>query len=230
MPDSADRKFVPELAGNLRRHIVQVPEIIYQCSGIKVMGTRIKSLLFTSDVAVVVNNNAQAILCVYPFTPQVNIHEAVINLARCPVFVGVGGGITSGDRVISIALQVELLGAYGVVVNVPMSNEIIRKLKDVVDIPVIATISSAHDDIDGKLKAGADILNVSAASQTPALVASLRQQYGQELPIIATGGPTEQSILNTIEAGANAITYTPPTAAELMQGLMQKYREQHQGK
>lgn len=226
MPDSADRKFVPELAGNLRRHIVQVPDIIYQCSGIKIMGTRIKSLLFTTDVAVVVNNNAQAILSVYPFTPQVNIHEAVINLARCPVFVGVGGGITSGDRVISIALQCELLGAYGVVVNVPMPNDMIRRLKDAVDIPVIATIGSAQDDHHGKLKAGADIFNVSAASQTPALVQTLRERYGQELPIIATGGPTEESILSTIEAGANAITYTPPTTAELMQVLMQKYRDQ----
>lgn len=226
MPESADKKFVPELAGNLRRHIVQLPDVIYQCSGIKVMGTRIKSLLFTTDVAVVVNNNAQAILSVYPFTPQVNIHEVLINLARCPVFVGVGGGITSGERVISIALQCELLGAYGVVVNVPMKNDMIRRLKDTVDIPVIATVGSAHDDYEGKLKAGADILNVSAAAQTPALIRTLRERYGQELPIIATGGPTDASILSTIEAGANAITYTPPTTGELMQGLMQKYREQ----
>ncbi len=34
-------------------------------------------------------------------------------------------------------------------------------------------------------------------------------------PIIATGGPTEESILRTIQAGANAITYTPPTTGQL---------------
>ena len=133
MSGNPEKKFIPELAGSLRRHSVQVPPAIYQASGINIMGTRIKSLLFTTDVAIICNNNAQYILCVYPFTPQINIHEAIINLARCPVFVGVGGGITSGERVISIALSPSCW-AYGVVVNVPMPNAMIKRLKAVIDI------------------------------------------------------------------------------------------------
>ena len=43
--------------------------------------------------------------------------------------------------------------------------------------------------------------------------------------IIATGGPTEESILETIRAGANAITITPPTTGELFAGIMHDYRE-----
>ena len=45
-----------------------------------------------------------------------------------------------------------------------------------------------------------------------------------EVPIIATGGPNEDSIRETIEAGANAITYTPPTNGEIFKTLMEKYR------
>ncbi|EQC78723.1 hypothetical protein HSIEG1_61 [Enterococcus sp. HSIEG1] len=45
------------------------------------------------------------------------------------------------------------------------------------------------------------------------------------MPIIATGGPTDESILETIEAGANAITYTPPSNGELFSKKMQHYRE-----
>ncbi|CDG00602.1 Putative uncharacterized protein [Clostridium chauvoei JF4335] len=41
---------------------------------------------------------------------------------------------------------------------------------------------------------------------------------------MATGGPTESSILETIEAGANAITYTPPVTGDIMSSLMDKYR------
>ncbi|NMA86232.1 MAG: hydrolase, partial [Tissierellia bacterium] len=52
----------------------------------------------------------------------------------------------------------------------------------------------------------------------------IRNEYGKELPIIATGGPTEESILKTIEAGANSITYTPPSSAEIFAGVMDKYR------
>ena len=44
------------------------------------------------------------------------------------------------------------------------------------------------------------------------------------MPIIATGGPTDESILQTIEAGANAITWTPPSCAELFAEVMSAYR------
>jgi len=47
------------------------------------------------------------------------------------------------------------------------------------------------------------------------------------VPIIATGGPTPETIMETIEAGANAITYTPPTNAEIFKTLMNKYRAEY---
>ena len=43
--------------------------------------------------------------------------------------------------------------------------------------------------------------------------------------IIASGGPTAESIRMTIEAGANAVTYTPPSTAELFKSMMANYRE-----
>ena len=66
-------------------------------------------------------------------------------------------------------------------------------------------------------------LNVSGAARTPEIVAHIREQF-PEVPIIATGGPTDDTIRATIEAGANAITYTPPTSAELFSESMRKYR------
>lgn len=219
-----EKKYIPELASNLRKHSVLVPESIYQASGIRIMGTRIKSLIFTTDIAIICNNNAQAVFCVYPFTPQINITTTIINAARAPVFAGVGGGTTSGDRVISLALHSELLGAYGVVVNAPMSTDMIKELSNTVDIPIVATVGSKGDDYLAKVKAGAGILNVSAAAATPDLVAEIRREIGSEFPIIATGGPTDESILRTIDAGANAITYTPPTSGEIFHDLMVRYR------
>lgn len=58
---------------------------------------------------------------------------------------------------------------------------------------------------------------------TPRIVRKIKEQF-PEFPVIATGGPTIESIKETIEAGANAITYTPPTTAEIMGELMDKYR------
>lgn len=72
----------------------------------------------------------------------------------------------------------------------------------------------------------ADILNVSAAAATVDLVKHIRTIY-PDIPIIATGGPTPDTIKQTIAAGANAITYTPPTNGELFAVSMNKYRSNY---
>lgn len=217
-------KYIPEIKGTLRNHVVEVPKIIRSCGGIKIFGKRIKSLLFTTDVAVIRNTDADAIIAVYPFTPQPLITQALIMAADVPVFCGVGGGITQGKRVVNLALDAEFKGAMGVVVNAPTSNDIIRNIRETIDIPVIVTIVSEDEDIDSRINAGTTIFNVSGGKNTVKIVKAIRRKY-PEFPIVATGGPTEDSIKETIEAGANAITYTPSmTSAEIMRELMDRYR------
>jgi hypothetical protein len=93
-----------------------------------VNGRRIKSLVFTTDLAIIRNCDADAVFAVYPFTPQSAISHALINGSYIPVFCGCGGN-------------------------------------------------------------------------------------------------TEESIQATIAAGANAITFTPPSTAELFKSMMARYRE-----
>lgn len=216
-------KLIPEVKGTLRRHVVEVPAVIRECSGIKIFGKRIKSLLFSTDVALIKNTNADAIIAVYPFTPQPVITQALVTAADVPVFCGVGGGITQGRRVVNLALDAEFKGAMGVVVNAPTSNEIVKELRETIDIPIIVTIISEDEDIRKRIENGATILNVSGGKNTAKIVENIRKLY-PEFPIIATGGPDEKSIKATIEAGANAITFTPPTSASIMGELMDEYR------
>ncbi|MBL4930198.1 hydrolase [Clostridium paridis] len=218
-----ESKFVPEIKGTLRNHVIEVPQVIRNCSGIKIFGKRIKSLLFTTDVAIIRNTNADAIIAVYPFTPQPVITEALVMAADVPVFCGVGGGITQGKRVINLALDAEFKGAMGVVLNAPTSNEIISKIRKTIDIPIIVTIVSENENIEERIESGATILNVSGGKDTAAIVRKIRSQF-TEFPVIATGGPTEESVEETIKAGANAITYTPPLGADIMSSLMDRYR------
>lgn len=216
-------KFLPKYSGSLRSHMIQIPECIRRCSGILIFGKRIKGIVFTTDVAVIRNINADAVIAVYPFTPQPIITHALMLASDMPVFCGVGGGTTTGSRVVHLASDAEFQGAIGVVVNAPTPNETIRMMRDVVDIPIIVTVVSDRDDISGRLEAGASIFNVSAAADTPAVVSMLREKY-PEIPIIATGGPTDESILATIHAGANAISWTPPTTGMLFRSMMEQYR------
>ncbi|NLY43499.1 MAG: hydrolase [Clostridiaceae bacterium] len=205
--------------------MIELPSVIDEASGIRINGKLIRSLVFTTDVAIIKNINADAIIAVYPFTPQPIITQAIVSAADVPVFCGVGGGITTGKRAINLALHAEFQGAAGVVVNAPTTNEVIKEIADTIDIPIIVTIVSDKVDFGERLKAGASIFNVSGAANTVNIIKKIRDRY-PDVPIIATGGPNEDTILKTIEAGANAITYTPPTTGELFSSIMDKYREE----
>ena len=218
-----DKKFVPVIESKLRKKIVEVPKEIYQASGINIFAKRIKSLMFSTDVALIKNSNADGVIAVYPFTPQLSITQAIIEVSPSPVFCGVGGGLTTGQRSIDIALHAELNGAFGVVFNAPTPNALIMEMKKRIDIPIVITVVSEKEDIAARIKAGVSIFNVSGGAKTASIVSKIRNEF-PEMPIIATGGPTPESILETINAGANAITYTPPSSGELFSQIMENYR------
>lgn len=220
-----DKRELTRIEGNLRSKYLEMPEEIYRAKGLVIMGRRIKSVIFTTDIAIIRSCNADAVLAVYPFTPQQIISQSIINVAPMPVFVGVGGGITNGIRSAMIAKDAEGDGAWGVVVNAPVTNENIHMIANMVDIPVIATVIHESVDVQARLDAGVSILNVSAAARTPQVVRKIREKF-PKVPIIATGGPTADSILATIEAGAECISYTPPSTAEIFADIMKSYREE----
>lgn len=216
-------KYIPEIKGTLRSHMIELPLVIREASGIIIFGKRIKSIVFTTDVAIIRNTNADAVIAVYPFTPQPVITHAILETAGVPVFCGVGGGITTGQRVVNLALDAEFQGAMGVVVNAPTPNETIKMMRETIDIPIIVTVVTENHDFKRRLESGVSIFNVSGAKNTPKIVRKIRSEF-PEVPIIATGGTSEESILETISAGANAITFTPPTPGEIFSEIMDRYR------
>jgi 2-keto-3-deoxy-6-phosphogluconate aldolase len=221
------KRNVPEINGILRSHMITVPGIIRDASGIIVLGKRIKSLIFSTDVAVIRNNNADAIMAVYPFTPQPAITQAIVVGTDKPVFCGVGGGLTTGKRVVNLALDAEFKGAMGVILNSPTPNQVVSRVRKTVDIPVVVTVVSEKEDIQARIDSGASILNVSGGKKTTEIVRYIRNNF-PDVPIIATGGPSDESIKETIEAGANAITYTPQASADIFSQVMLRYRSVHE--
>lgn len=204
-------------------HALKVPECINECRGITIFGKTIKSIVVTTDVAIICNINADAVMAVYPFSPQSAVIKAVLSAAHMPVFAGVGGGTTRGVRTWNMANNAEQMGAVGVVVNSPIDNDTITGLLNIIDIPVIVTVVSEDTDIEARLNAGASIFNVSGAEKTADIVRKIREKH-PEVRIIATGGPTEETIRETIAAGADAITYTPPSSLAMIAEKTAKYR------
>lgn len=219
-----NKKQIPYVESRLRHNILEMPKEIRSASGIVIYGRRIKSLVFTTDLAIIKNCDADAVFAVYPFTPQQSISDAIIKASYIPVFCGVGGGTTQGIRTVSLAKDAENQGAMGVVLNAPINNMNLLAVSRSVDIPVIITVVDEKTDIGARIEAGASILNVAASVKTPEIVRNIRQKF-PTIPIIATGGNKPDTISATIEAGANAITYTPPSAQQLFKEMMTRYRE-----
>lgn len=223
MTDKKKHAEIPEVESELRSNLILVPEKIQLASGINILGRNIKSLIFSTDVAIIRNNNADAVLSVYPFTPQPAITKALMYAASTPIFCGVGGGLTGGQRVMDIALDAEFQGASGVVLNEPSTNQTVEDLKKQLEIPVILTVCHEDHDVKSRVDAGVDIFNVSAGIHTLDLIKKIKD-IDPLIPIIATGGQDDDTLVQTIEAGANAITYTPPTSPDLLREIMKKYR------
>ncbi|AMB99042.1 hydrolase [Aerococcus urinaehominis] len=221
----AKKPDVPDISSHFRKDMIRVPEAIKEASGIQIYGRKLKSFVFSTDVATLVYCNADAILAVYPFSPHPAIIQAITNVASQPVFAGVGGGTTNGKRSVDIALLAESAGIMGVVVNAPMPIETIQEIEKTVDSPIIGTIVTPYMDIKERIEAGVDILNVSGGKNTLDIVRRIRRDY-PDIPIIATGGKSEETIREVIRAGANAISWTPPTTAEIFSRTMKNYRNE----
>ena len=205
--------------GTFRHMPLAVPKEIESCPGILFFGRRVKSLVFSTDLAIICNCDADAVFAVYPYTCQPIITQALVNASGRPVFTGVAGTTTTGARSTTIAIQSEMQGAYGVVVNSPTTAEDVQRISQSIDIPVVLTVVTFDELIATKIAAGASVVNVAAGKETPFVVEAIRKRY-PELPIIASGGKTGASIEATVSAGADAVTWVPPTMQELQRALM----------
>lgn len=213
----------PGFQSKYRTDLIFTPEVIRRASGIIINGRRYKSFLFSSDVATIMYSDADAVLAVYPYTPHPSIIRAINDVAQAPIAAGVGGGITQGPRSADIARFADAYGCMGVVLNSAVDVYTVRAVYEAIDLPIIYTVISDYQELDEYIEAGVSILNISGAHKTAEIVRYYRELY-PDIPIIATGGRKDESILETIAAGANAITYTPPTTQEIFHKSMNNYR------
>ncbi|MEO1771988.1 MULTISPECIES: hydrolase [Enterococcus] len=223
--DNGTEQFIPELYSELRQSIIKMPKVIKKASGIQIYGKLIKSIIYSMDVAVIANNDADAILAVYPWTPNTRILSAISTVSQVPILAGIGGGLTSGNRSSRLGSFAEEHGAFGVVLNGPCDLDTIGIVNETVDIPIIYTVVNDKRNLQELIDNGVDIFNVAGGKETTNLVRWVREQF-PEFPIIASGGQNDEQILSTIEAGANAITYTTYGKTEkYFQEKMEQYRK-----
>ena len=214
-----------QISGKFRKAELPLPREVQECPGISLFGRVIRSFVFSTDLAIIRNCDADAVLAVYPFTCQPSITQSLLNIAERPVFPGIAGSTTSGVRSVELAMQSEMQGATGVVVNAATRPATIQNVARAVDIPVVVSIGAFGEYAVEQIQAGARIVNVAAGAATAETVRQVRDTF-PEIPIIASGGGTPERIRATIAAGADAISWTPPTMRDLERANMVKNRRE----
>ncbi|ALU26906.1 hypothetical protein HXZ78_10125 [Myroides odoratimimus] len=199
--------------------------LIESCKGLVLNNLKVKSILFSTDIALIENNDADAILAVYPFAPSQNIIKTLIEFSKKPVICGIGGGITQGDFAITMAKKAEALGAAAVIVNQPFKNEDIAEVKKHINIPIISSVSTLNFDFKSRIEAGVSCFNVTGGADTLKIVDYIKTTY-PDIAVISTGGKTNESLQNIAQKKVNAIILTPPSNGELFRSIMDGYREQ----
>lgn len=202
------------------------PKIIGQnCEGLFIGGKNVKSFLFSTDMALIENNDSDAVLAVYPFTPSPKIMKALIDFSEKPVICGVGGGTTKGKKSLEMAMFAEDAGASGIILNIPFKNRDIELIRKKISIPIISSIAlSDFNILKNRIDAGVNIFHVTGGMTTKEIVKGIAAKF-PHFPIMATGGSSLLSIGESIEAGANAIVLSPPSNKDLFKSVMEKYRK-----
>lgn len=204
---------------------LSTPEIIQNCRGLPLGNRTVKSILFSTDMALIENNDADAILAVYPFSPSPRIMRTLIEFSEKPVLCGVGGGKTKGRKSLEMAIIAEQAGASGVIVNIPFEDRDLEKIRKRISIPVVASVGNLDwNFIKNRINAGADIFHVAGGKLTAKIVEGISDNF-PNFPIMATGGNNMQSLEESIDSGAGAIVLTPPSAKDLFRLAMKKYRQ-----
>lgn len=194
-----------------------------RCSGIVLSNTPIKSILFSTDIALIDNSDADAVLAVYPFAPSPKIMKTLIDFAEKPVICGIGGGLTQGKTALTMAQQAEQLGAAAVIVNQPFLNKDIEKIRKAIAIPIISSISVLEYDFKKRIDSGVDYFHITGGSDTCRIIEHINLHF-PDYPVIATGGKTLNNITSAIDIGAKAIVLTPPSNGDLFKSIMKNYR------
>lgn len=218
-----DRFFRKE---HLQKKALSTPSMIQQkCEGLSIGNQQVKSLIFSTDMALIENNDADAVLAVYPFAPSPKLMKTLIGFSDKPVICGVGGGTTKGKKSLEMAMFAQDAGACGVIVNIPFENRDVERMRKNISIPIVASIASSEKTVlQNRINAGIDIFHVTSGKSTSEIVKGICSLFPQ-ISIMATGGNNFGSIEASINSGAKAIVLSPPSNKDLFRSVMEKYRK-----
>jgi hypothetical protein len=202
-----------------------IPKSIDHSPGIQLNGETIKSVLLSTDLSFIQNLRADAVMTVNPFDKSNRLDQVIVEFAQKPIICDVGGGLLREEQTIRLAKGAFDVGAAAVVVTKPTPPNIIERIRREIAGPLVYTVMFEEELFTELADSGVDVFNISTGEFTSETVSKVRQLLPNS-DIIANGGPHDSTIRETIESGADAIVFNPPTATEILRSVFDGYRFQ----
>lgn len=203
---------------------LHTPLIISQkCKGILLNNQLVKSILFSTDLALIENNDCDAILAVYSFPPSTKIMKSLIEFSNKPVVCGIGGGITQGRVALKMAIEAEQLGASAVIVNQPFKNSDILKIKKQINIPIISSVSALNFNFKERVESGVSFFHITGGQNTTRIIEHIKENFS-DIPFICTAGKLMSNLKEVIDKEVHGVVLTPPSNGDLFKKIMNRYR------
>lgn len=201
----------------------EIPGAIEESSGILIGDHLIRSVLLTTDLAFISSFEADSVMAVHPFDKISHMDEVIIDFSNRPVFCDIGGGLLHSHEVSEAAKRSLKVGASAVVISKPTPVDVIKNMRTEIDGLLIYTVMFESEPVKELAETGVDIFNVATGEYTADTVGQIRSII-PDTPIMASGGPHNSTIRETIRAGADAIVFNPPTATEMMRAVFEGFR------
>ena len=148
---AAEKKASPNVESRLRHNILKMPQEVYQASGIVINGRRLKSFVFTTDLAIIRNCEAFGIQDIHtvetlcPFSPNTHIVKGTDKWIDLHRHADTAGALAA------------LRGAgYRLIATTPHSGDTSPEAFDVSQSPFVLIFGTEHAGISDEVKAAAD--------------------------------------------------------------------------
>lgn len=207
----------------VKKHLYTPLIIGEKCKGILLDDQLVKSILFSTDLALIENNDCDAILAVYPFPPSKKIMKSLIEFSNKPVICGIGGGITQGSIALNMAVEAEQLGASAVIVNQPFRNSDILKIRKKISIPILSSVSALNFNFKERIESGVSFFHITGGQNTTRIIEHIKENF-PDIPFICTGGKLMSDLKEVIAKEVSGVVLTPPSNGDLFKKIMHNYR------
>lgn len=184
------------------------PEFLSSAKGFRLKNRLVHAILYTRDKLNMKTTNADAIMTNFFLIPGGKRARSMLLKTGRPFIFPVHFRFIFLLGLSNLIKKLEISGAAGLFVAGWLPDEILKKLCKQASLPVISATAPRLDKIFSKIEAGAYAVCLPGKYVSKKMIRILHESY-PFVPVIASCGRSEDSMLSCLKSGVDAVMYRP---------------------